>query len=638
MATTSLGRLTVDLMMKTGNFEAGSKQAKKHLKEIDKTVKEVETAVKTSMLAAGAAVAGYAIAIGSMVKKEANAIESQYNLARSMNATVTGIRALNLASADNGLGDMAESAAELNKRMGEAISGTGEAGKVIKALGLDVKKLAASDADERFAMIADAIKESGVSAQQAASYLDKLGIKQQGAYNLFKEGGDAIRANREQVEKLGLAVSGIDAEKIREMQNGFRKWSDEAEGVRTQLSIKLAPIVSATIKLFDEMIASAGGIGPVVQSSVDKALSALTFIMNAVDGFKRTAELAWAVVKAGLTSVEAAALSLGEVLFSAVISPMKGLVSIGAAIKIPGFETAKQTLDEIQTNIGTLASVARDSAVEAANEVSTVFDRITNEQLAGDKFKVYIDQAKKASDEAAKVAAAKNVQAPLVTGLPEATAKNADVKQDPRIQLLLDYGRTREQIIQDQYLKENELIAQQIQDQAIPEADGQAAALAAQRKYADAMKAVDHEQMQAKVSGIQTALSAASTLMNSHNKKMFEIGKAAAIANAIIDTASGVANAWALGPILGPPMAALVALAGAAQIATISSTKIGSATPTTAAAVSNTEAINAATTPVAATQQRVFLQGINPDSLVRAGDVVSVLNEEIKNGARFVFG
>jgi hypothetical protein len=63
-------------------------------------------------------------------------------------------------------------------------------------------------------------------------------------------------------------------------------------------------------------------------------------------------------------------------------------------------------------------------------------------------------------------------------------------------------------------------------------------------------------------------------MANSHNKALATAGKAAAIATATIDTYSGIGKAWTLGPLLGPPMAALVAAAGFANVASIAGIKL----------------------------------------------------------------
>jgi hypothetical protein len=77
-----------------------------------------------------------------------------------------------------------------------------------------------------------------------------------------------------------------------------------------------------------------------------------------------------------------------------------------------------------------------------------------------------------------------------------------------------------------------------------------------------------------KVRDTQGTLGQISSLQSSSNVTLFRLGQAAAIADATISTAQGVAKAWSLGPFLGPVLAGLVATAGGVQIAKIASASI----------------------------------------------------------------
>ena len=77
-----------------------------------------------------------------------------------------------------------------------------------------------------------------------------------------------------------------------------------------------------------------------------------------------------------------------------------------------------------------------------------------------------------------------------------------------------------------------------------------------------------------RLSDAQGFFSTISTLQSSKNKELFAIGKAASIANATVDTFTGVAKAWSFGPILGPVFAALVLAAGMAQVHQIAATSM----------------------------------------------------------------
>src|SRR5699024_11249600 len=68
-----------------------------------------------------------------------------------------------------------------------------------------------------------------------------LGFKQGGAVKLFKQGGDAIRGAREEIEKYGLAVSEIDARRMEEANNALARLALISDGLRTRLTVALAP-------------------------------------------------------------------------------------------------------------------------------------------------------------------------------------------------------------------------------------------------------------------------------------------------------------------------------------------------------------------------------------------------------------
>jgi len=99
-----------------------------------------------------------------------------------------------------------------------------------------------------------------------------------------------------------------------------------------------------------------------------------------------------------------------------------------------------------------------------------------------------------------------------------------------------------------------------------------------------AMIKLAENEAKAKQAVLQGALGTISSLMSSKNKELFEIGKAASIANATISTIEGATKALSYGPFIGPPLAALVIAAGLANVAMIASTQIGggAASPTNA--------------------------------------------------------
>lgn len=93
------------------------------------------------------------------------------------------------------------------------------------------------------------------------------------------------------------------------------------------------------------------------------------------------------------------------------------------------------------------------------------------------------------------------------------------------------------------------------------------------KEEADKKKELDDQRLQA----TGQLFGNIATLMQTENRKLFEIGKAAAISQAIVNTALSITEALKLGPFLGPALAVTAGVAGAVQIAAIQNQQISGA-------------------------------------------------------------
>lgn len=126
-----------------------------------------------------------------------------------------------------------------------------------------------------------------------------------------------------------------------------------------------------------------------------------------------------------------------------------------------------------------------------------------------------------------------------------------------------------------------------------------------------------------------------------HNKKLFELNKAAGIANTVIYTAEGMMKAiQTLGPIAGPVAAAGIGAMGAAQIATISSQSFGgggggaAASPASVASTAPTDGAGGG--GGGGVETTFNITGIDRDSTLtgqQLDDIISGINDRIESGA-----
>ena len=328
-----------------------------------------------SIAAIGAAAAAAGAKLVGMAREEMGVIDSQVKLTRAIGGTVNGLRAFKLAAEDMGIDGVEASLNRFNRRMGAAEFGAGAAAVSVKMLGLDLKALADMDIQERMAYVADAIKASGMSAQQAARHLQNMGFEQQGVAELFLQGGDAIRASTDALDKYGLAVSQVDAEKVERANGAFDTLRRVFEGLKTQLAVALAPAIERAGGLMESFAGVIATATPYIGALIDAA-STLAEVF-AVAGAAAAAFFGPAIL-AGIakftTSIAVGAVGAVKALTAAMAANPIG--AIAAALVAAGY-AAYKFRDQINEAIGVdVVKVAKTAANTVINSFVAAYEDI----------------------------------------------------------------------------------------------------------------------------------------------------------------------------------------------------------------------------------------------------------------------
>lgn len=168
---------------------------------------------------------------------------------------------------------------------------------------------------------------------------------------------------------------------------------------------------------------------------------------------------------------------------------------------------------------------------------------------------------------------------------------------------------------------------------------------AIEQRAADARKRVAEQEARDKKNAQNQFFTDMTSLMNTESRKLFEVGKAAAIANTIISTYESAQDAFKFGTkIGGPPVGAAFAAAaigaGFARVQAIRSTSFGAGAGGSAAAGGN-GAVSAAPTSaqtgaVEQSPRRVFVEGIDPGSMFSGRQLIEILNEAQQDGPALI--
>lgn len=669
MAGGSLGTLTLDLVAKIGGFIDGLDKASREARKKSQDISNEAAKIGTAFAAAGVAMASAAAAgVTTLTVKGLQAVDTLDEMAEKAGTSVQSLQSLQLAFGEAGVdADQTQNAVKkLNVAIGDAQAGNKTAQATFDKLGLSVSELSKMDADERFAAIGDALVGYGNAADKASIASDIFGAKiGPDLAAALSQGGDNIRQASSDIEAMGLALSDIDAAKVANAMDSFGRTGMVVDAISQKLAVEFAPLVDAISKSFLEAGKEGAGFGGVVQSAVQATIKTLAFLANAIDGIKRIGVLVADSLVYGFALVQ-----------DTFYKMARGVMATLDAI--PGVD--------LTANVVALEEKIR-SAQGVMKEAASNMRRQFEEPLAGDVFLKYAEEAKKASEEAAKATVAAREAArggEAGVGIPKAPKAPKDDKEAAReaaklaekraaleeeilmelwaegekqsqkdaqireglaneLALMDEQFKSQDKLLADKLSRDMQVIAEAREFGLISKEEADARELEmfvahqgelyeSEKAALDKLDALDKASREAKISGTREALGAISSLMSSGSKKLFEIGKVAAIADAGISMYQGVMKAWALGPILGPILAPLVAVAGLANIAKIKSTKFGGgAASSPAASVGAGASVPTTATEAAPAQTQRTNVTLIGDVFSRES-LIQMLNSAFKDG------
>jgi len=242
------------------------------------------------------------------------------------------------------------------------------------------------------------------------------------------------------------------------------------------------------------------------------------------------------------------------------------------------------------------------------------------------------------------LAAQENIQAEGDTSL--SGKRREQLEAD--LEALRESFLTEEELLLEKYEKDQMLLEEALENKLLTEEEFNDRSLRAKEDYEKKFSDIQEREAKARLQATQGALGNLSTLMNTESRKLFELGKAAALANAIISGHEAAVEAYKGGlkvsggnPAVGAAFAAASLAATGAQISSIQSQSFGGGGAGGGGGGSVTQAINADSEQVQPVgggepDRNVFVQGIDPEALFSGEQILDLINNELSNGGRIV--
>lgn len=361
MSSAVIGALRVNLGLNSAQFSNGLGNANKGLKRFK--------------VAAAAAVAGAAVAFARLTTNGLQFVDAQAKLARSLDASIDGLRTLQIVASDAGVSGSAlkTSLEKLTQRLAEAERKAGASRDALDRLGVSAAELSALDVDERMEAISDRIKELGWSAGQTGDFLRDLGIRNQEMALLIGAGGDAIRAARQEVIDYGLSLNAVDAAKVEAANDALSRVGRVFEGLSNQLAIAFSPALERAAESFTNLSRIGGPINRVFTALGENIGRIATIAATAAALFSGSFVYGLAAAAVSTASLSGALL----VLRGALIRTGFGAVIVFAGEAVYQFNQLIETtgsLGNVMKLFGDLAKEVWDRFVIRLDIVKTRFE------------------------------------------------------------------------------------------------------------------------------------------------------------------------------------------------------------------------------------------------------------------------
>jgi len=233
------------------------------------------------------AVAG-AAAGAAMVKMRMTAIDNLAKTADKIGVTTEALVGLQYAAELTGVSTNTMNMAlqRMTRRVAEAAVGTGEAKGALAELGLVAADLQRLPLDVQMQQIANAMQ--GVENQSdrvrlAMKLFDSEGVA---LVNTLALGETGLQDMAREAEKLGIAISRVDAAQIEAANDNVTRAQSAFDGFANQITVALSPAISELAANFYQVALDSNNAGNVGQRVAQAMFKGFGFVGDAILGIK----------------------------------------------------------------------------------------------------------------------------------------------------------------------------------------------------------------------------------------------------------------------------------------------------------------------------------------------------------------
>jgi hypothetical protein len=599
----------------------------------------------------GAVAATAALTVGAaMVKNQMKVLDALAKTSDALGVQQKQLQALQHVAELTGTGaaQLSVNLERMQRRIGEVARKGGQAAAALSEIGVSASEMIELPADQQLVRISQAMVGVTNSSIKASIAMDLFGRDGVRMLKMMEQlGQDGIAPTVAELEALGVSLSRMDTAKVEQANDALFRTKQVTDGVVNQIAIKLSPLITQMGEDFLNAAKAGEGFGSTIDSIMKKSITVVGLFSDSLHGLKivfKGLEIAGKTMGLIVLKVmQAAGLGIQVFVDSSIktINTLIDNINLIPGVAIPAIQRFEIAAVQSLTNLANDGEEQILSLVESMRTMALA-------PLPSEQLDAWVAKAEAAANAAATAAVASGGEGggggvglsdvdkvkmqEKLTAISESLMSETELK---RLALETDLLVLKEALA-------NELLAQSEHDQQKKalEARTSSEITAIEDKAKKDRDNLAQAEKSAKINAVSQTFGGLSTLMNTESKKLFAIGKAAAIAGAVVDGYAAVSKTMASAPYpLNIGLAAAQGVASAVQIQGIAKQKIGGAQSmgATASFSGGTPTTNTSGGGGGMGDRNISISGLDPSSMFSGEQVRDLLKNMAGDGADFTF-
>lgn len=387
-----------------------TRKANKAAKDHNDTIKKMSGIAATGAKALVGLGAAGAAAMAAIFQSTRGPIDELGKLSRRLGTTTEQLAGLQLAAEFNGASANTLSTAleKMQKRLGEAADGTGQAKAALDKMGLSTSELLKLDAAEQFKVIADSISGLDTQAEKAAATADIFSNQGLKLLNTLDQGADGLNAITEEAKRYGIALNAVDVAKVEAANDAMLRAEKAIDGAKNKITVGLAPVVEELANRFANMAAESDGFSDVIKTGFEGAVNIAGVFADGMRGIEVVIK-GVEVAALGFTSAFAGALSVltegvvahGNNMIEFILKPFKEALKLVAPFSKLAADTLKK-LDSFNLETPKAIEGFYQAQVDGLRIAQEELSNLLIQDLPSEVFKAKLDEIMTAAEVRAK--------------------------------------------------------------------------------------------------------------------------------------------------------------------------------------------------------------------------------------------